>query len=624
VDEDWDGEEDDVEQGYVKVWFNEHDEPIEYHYYDEDGMLEAVTDADGDPLNEEALDEAPSPQMRAMFSKAFASTARSKKTGKPKDAKQTAYAARSGDGAKYYRKFRRKWTKTKHGKGVSGQAAGKYGVRVKAGKGVKGRIARAHKRRGKRTGTKHVPAEKISARSRKRHMKKLAASVEQFYDHDLDLIETWWDGECIAAHDPETGYLVFEHPEYEMGEGLHEALTEAALSEAPTPAMRAMFAKAFASTARSKKTGKPKDAKQTAYAARSGDGAKYYRKFRRKWTKTKAGKGVSGQAAGKYGLRVKSGKGMKTRIARAHKRRGKRTGTKHVPAEKISPRSRKRHMKKLAASYDHEPQDLLFEEEMGVYISEETSLVFDIDGDLIGALDEHGEIVAVEDLDEDWLDEAIETFEESLDEGGTTPEKAGVRMKGAGQARTKGGTNAPGSHGGGAAKGIRTKSGSPGSMRGGGKDSYGEEEYDESYDDSGYVTRLEAQIARQQEVIDAFQDLQQAEALETSRARILDSYPELGVVESRLARCQTVQEMQEEAEALLTLVESSRGSKRYGSNNNGSSVNSGNVNGAPQGDLLTETHDEGSSLGVDLGSAPTDTASRVAARRRRKLVETQN
>jgi len=293
---------------------------------------------------------------------------------------------------------------------------------------------------------------------------------------------------------------------------------------------------------------------------------------------------------------------------------------KHVSQEKLSKRAKGKIKKSLAASYDYENENPLVEmADLDLFFSDDTGLVYDYDGDIVGALDEDGDIISVDDLDEDWLDEAI-----YIDEAGTSPEKAGIRMKGSGYMGTSR-TNAPMAHGGGAARGIKTRNGSPASMRGNGEMNYGEEEADESFDP--YVSRLESQIARQQEVIDAFQDLQQAEALEQHKSQILGAYPELSVVESRLDRCQTVQEMREEAEALLTVVESARGTRTYGAASarvNGSSVDSVNVNGAPRADLLTESDEDGQVIGAGFGSGETDTASRVAAHRRRRLSEDQN
>ena len=597
----------DESEGHVRVWYDEDDDPVEYHYYDGDGVLEAVVDMDGDILM-----EGPSGAQRAMFAKAFASDNKkaTKKSG-------TATAARLKNPA-YYKKFRKTWVsggkssrgkKVKaHGKGMNVQAAGKDGVRVKGGKGTKARVTRAKARRKSRTGMDTVSAKEFkkggrsSSRDKRTRARAYAKreSIEQFYDQDTGLVETWFDGECVATHDPDTGIILFEHPDYDAG----ELLTEKSFSRG---AYQAMFSKAFSRNPRSLKTGKPASDKSTATHARKSakKGSKVgvgYRKFRTNWAKKhgvmqkyargpkKGGvKWSSGKKGGKAALRIKAG------------------GPRHKQLTGKGKKKRKSRKESYENHYDND----LFEDTLDILVCEDTGLVFDYDDNVIGAIDENDDIIDVDDLDDEWLDEAMD-----ITEGGTTPEKAGVRMKGAGFARSRGKTNAPRARHGGKHD-VKTKGGSP-------SDESYDDDYDESYDDfdsyDPYVERLESQVARQQEVIDAFQDLQQVEALESHKAQILGSYPELGVVESRLDACQTVAEMREEAEALLSLVETGRSTHAYTGSVNGNSMNSDNVGGAPSADLLTESE----SSGIDLGSAPTDTASRVAASRRRRLAQNQN
>jgi len=101
---------------------------------------------------------------------------------------------------------------------------------------------------------------------------------------------------------------------------------------------------------------------------------------------------------------------------------------------------------------------------------------------------------------------------------------------------------------------------------------------------------------------------------------ILGSHPELSIVESRLDRCQTAEDMRVEAEALLTLVESSRGSHAWNGSISGNGVSSSSIGGAPDVSLLTE---EQTTTGFDSAlceaNTSSDTASRVAAARRRRL-----
>ena len=113
--------------------------------------------------------------------------------------------------------------------------------------------------------------------------------------------------------------------------------------------------------------------------------------------------------------------------------------------------------------------------------------------------------------------------------------------------------------------------------------------------------------------------------MEEAKRTILDINPELSVVESRLDRCQTPEEMRVEAEALLTLVEASRDSRPWTGQVDGGNggVSSGTVGNAPHADLLTEETTTGFDAALS-GAASSDTASRVAAARRRRLDETQH
>jgi len=607
-------EEDDMyeeyedDDGYVKVWFDENDEPVEYHHYTEDGILEAVVDSDGD-----LLVEMPSAGMRAMFAKAFASTPRSKKTGKPKDPESTAAAVRAKPGgAEYYRKFRGKWAGLpKGGKGkVNAKVAAKDGVRLAKGKGLEARKKLAVARRGKRTGMKHAPAEKVRKDPRVKKALKargLAASVERFFDPETNLIETYMGDTLIEARDHDTGLVLFE---LRGGKG--------------SPAA-AMFAKTF-----SKKPPATKIRKEQPN----------YKKIRQGYAGTDAGKGMDPAKLVK-GSRALPKREKKARAAARKKAapvkkamRTLRKGAAKVTQGSFKPKSiakkgttkrgrakgmkaggskKKAALKALAASFEYDVNDLLIEDTTGV--------LYHMDGTVVGGIDEDGDpFFYDEDGDQVWLDE--DEYEDEYDyidemevgaHGGGTP--VALKMKGA-EARYTVGTF--GSHGGGDAKSVKRKSGSPNTMRGGG----GGEDQEESY--SPYVARLEDQVARQQEVIDAYQDLQYAEAMQEAKTSILDAHPELSVVEARLDRCQSAEDMRVEAEALLTLVESSRGNRSWTGKVDGNGVSSASVGGAPDVSLLTE---EQVITGFDAalsGAEVSDTASRVAAARRRRLDETQN
>lgn len=596
-------DEDEEAGGHVRVWFGEDDEPAEYHYFSEDGILEAVTDAAGD-----ILFEMPTSGQRAAFAKAFArdDAKATKKSG-------TASAARRSS-PKYYQKFRRKWAK----KNKSDQGAAKAGYgRFLKGKRRGGKLAARIAKGGRMSGRKatHIKGKAPVAKSKKRRRSKKESVLNQ----ETNLIETYVDDTLVEMSDPETGLVLFE---LAGGKG--------------SPAA-AMFAKMF-----SKKGAGPK------VRAKS---KKNYSKLRAGYSKTKAGSGMSA-AKLKKGSRAlpkgEKGARKKARTKAAPVRKAMRTlrkGAKgkspkaaRIAAKGTTKRGRARGLKAtgskkkaalaaLRASHEFELANLLIEDETDLLYSPEMELVGGIteDGDIF-FYDEEGDAICI---DPSWLGEDESEYEEYEDDdemdemevgahGGGKP--VALRMKGTGQEGRGVAKPKASAHGGGAG-------GKTGVRQGSGK---GTETEDESYDP--YVERLESQIARQQEVIDAYQDLQHAEALESAKAGILGSHPELSVVESRLDRCQSAEEMRVEAEALLTLVESSRGTRPWtgevgGNGNNNSSsggVNSGSVDGAPPAELLAE---EQVSTGFDAafeGAAVSDTASRVAAARRRRLDEAQN
>jgi hypothetical protein len=595
------------EDGHVKVWFDEDDDPIEIHHYNEDGILEAVTDGDGDILL-----EMPSAGMRAMFAKAFASTPRSKKTGKPKDPEKTAAAVRAKPGgAEYYRKFRKKWAGKKKGGGgkVHAGHAAKTGVRVKKGKGVTTRAAKAAKRRVKRTGMKHKPAEKVRKHPKVRKALKargLAASVERYYDPETNMVETYMGDTLAAVHDHDTGLALFE---LRGGAG--------------SPAA-AMFAKVFSK-------------KPPATTIRKKQ--KNYSKLRAGYAKTKHGKGMSPSKLRKGSRALPKGEKSARRKTRAKHapvrsamrklRKGaagkspkagriaKKGTTKRGRAKghKVTGSKKKAALAALKASHEFDLPNLLIEDETGLF--------YQHDGELVGGIDEDGDLfIFDEDGDQVWLGEDEGEYEDYDDDeydddymdemevgahGGGKP--VALKMKGRGQEGRGVSKPKASAHGGGAGGKTGVRQGSGGE--------------DESYDP--YVERLESQIARQQEVIDAYQDLQHAEAMDEAKTSILDAHPELSVVETRLDRCQTAEDMRVEAEALLTLVESSRGSRPWSGKIEGNSgVSSDSVGGAPDVSLLAEDKIITGFDSAFNGAASSDTASRVAAARRRRLDEARN
>ncbi|HUU58956.1 MAG TPA: hypothetical protein VMZ50_05385, partial [Phycisphaerae bacterium] len=421
------------------------------------------------------------------------------------------------------------------------------------------------------------------------------------------LVETYIDGVMVEMHDPDTGMVLFE---LAGGKG--------------SPAA-AMFAKTFSK-------------KEPAVSIRKKQ--KNYAKIRAGYADTKSGAGMSASKLkkGDRSLPAKEKKARrKTRATMAPVKAAMRKLAKGVKKQqaggslkkgaKFTPKGNLKignlraggGKKKLSASFDFDLNNLLIEDETGhLYNQYDGSLVggMDEDGDLF-LYDEDGDPVWITEDDDEDDDEYEFDGEYEMDEmevgahGGGQP--VALRMKGSGPTQ---GIGTFGSHGGGDAKQVKRKQGSPGGMRGGGTTE------DESY--NPYVARLESQITRQQEIIDAYQDLQRAEALESAKSSILGSHPELRVVESRLDRCQSAEEMRVEAEALLTLVESSRDSRPWKGGVAGGGVNSGAVSGAPDASLLTE---EQTTTGFDAalsGSSSSDTASRVAAARRRRLDETQN
>ena len=613
----------DVDEGYVKIWYDGDDNPVEYHHYTANGILEGVTDADGD-----LLVEMPTGAMRAMFAKAHA-----RDDVKATEKSGTATKARLAN-PEYYRKFRSKGAKGGTSKrGIHGGKGGKFagsGADAKTAASGHGRFKKGKKVRGGDLPTriakgaammKRPPVHKVfqSAPTPKykgaKKKKKGRAKKESFFDREANLVETYIGNTLVEVSDPATGLVLFE---LRGGSG--------------SPAAAA-FGKMFSQ-------------KKWAEKIRAKS-PKNYNKLRAGYADTKHGKGMSPTTL-KTGSRALPAKEKKARRAErkvmapfkkaARKlRKGAakmasqgslKKGAKFNPkgSLKVGNLRKGGGKKKLKASWDGDFNDLLIEDETGALISQyydtevggidEDGDVFfyDADGDVLW-LDEDGDLVEyLDDEGDDYAtgyDEYMEEMEVGAHGGG---KPVALRMKGQG---TRGyGTGPVGAHGGGK-HGVKTKTGSPYGMRGGGNT----EDADEAYDP--YVLRLEDQLARQQEIIDAYTDLQHTEAMEEARTSILGAHPELSVVESRLDRCSTPEEMRVEAEALLTLVETSRSSQAWNGPVNG--VNSGMVDGVPAAGLLAEGDQFNTGFDAAMsGVGSSDTASRVAAARRRRLDETTN
>jgi hypothetical protein len=140
----------------------------------------------------------------------------------------------------------------------------------------------------------------------------------------------------------------------------------------------------------------------------------------------------------------------------------------------------------------------------------------------------------------------------------------------------------------------------------------------------GEVTRYESLCQEQHETIEALRESANQAEMERARAEAFERHPELRRVESRLLRCESVEELNTEVAGLVSLCETRQPAAPPAApplveRTNGNGAHSGAPrDGVPVGSLMESSSPFSDRLGTGMRLGNGDVASRVAAHRKRR------
>ena len=143
----------------------------------------------------------------------------------------------------------------------------------------------------------------------------------------------------------------------------------------------------------------------------------------------------------------------------------------------------------------------------------------------------------------------------------------------------------------------------------------------------GEVSRYESLCQEQHEAIEALRESAKQAEMERARAEAFERHPELRTVESRLMRCESVEELNSEVTGLVSLVETRRPSVPLAApvlieRARGNGAHSGATrDGVPVESLMESSSPHSDRLGGGMRLGNGDVASRVAAHRKRRRGE---